>query len=436
MRNRAVVSWAVWDFGSAAFNAVLITFIFSVYLVESVGTQIHSAFTPAQWLSFALALGGIAVALITPMMGQRSDLHGRRKRAVGVWTWITVALMAALFLVSNTGPQYFWLGLFLLSLASVTFECAEVNYFAQLSQISTPKTVGRVSGFGWAMGYVGGIVLLLLCYVFFISGDGGVLGIPTENGLNIRVVAVVAAAWFGLSSIPLLLFVPESTPASTHPGSIADSYRRLWSELKQLWHLDRNAVRFLIASAIFRDGLAGVFTYGAILGVSVYGLKPADVLIFGIAANITAAVGALLGGLVDDRFGPKSVIMASLLALIACAGLLFAVDGPVAFWILGLLLCVFVGPAQSSSRSLLARIAPAERSGQMFGFYTTTGRAVSWLAPLAFSAMVSLGGGSDRYGVIGIGIILAAGAVVLAFVADPTRAQSASQVDHTIRVQK
>lgn len=420
-RRSQVAAWAMWDFGSAAFNAVLVTFIFSVYLVDSVGANISGLFTSAQYLSVALAAAGLAIAGITPIMGQRSDINGTRRRALGTWTFITVALMAALVLVRNDADWYFFLGLLLLTLGTVTFEFAEVNYFAQLSQISTPATVGRVSGFGWAAGYGGGIILLLLCYFGFVSGTGdtrGFLGVPVEGGLNIRLVALFAALWFALSALPVLFTVPEISPSGEKAGTVGDSYRRLIRELKELWHADRRAVRFLLASAVFRDGLAGVFTYGAILGVSVYGLAPADVLIFGVAANVAAALGAVIGGLIDDRIGPKPVILGSLIALVAVAVGLFFARGAQAFWILGLFLCLFVGPAQSSSRSFLTRIIPEGREGQMFGFYATTGRAASWLSPIAFFIMVSLGGGNDRWGVLGIGLVLLVGAALLAGVRD------------------
>lgn len=421
-----VLSWSLWDFGSAAFNAVLVTFIFSVYLVDSVGADITAPFTAAQWLSVALGAAGVGIAAITPVLGRRADLKGTRRRSVVLWTYVTVALMAALFFVRNDAPGYFWLGLVILAVASVTFEFAEVNYFAQLTQISTKKTLGKVSGFGWALGYVGGIALLLLCYVGFVAGEGdtrGIFDIPTDGGLNIRLVALLAAAWFGLSALSLMFTVPEIKPSGEENATFLDSYRHLFHEMRLLWEVDRNAIFFLIASAVFRDGLAGVFTYGAILGVSVYGLSPGDVLIFGIAANVTAAIGAMVGGLLDDLFGPRLVIIASLFALITSSGVMFFLDGPTAFWICGLILCFFVGPAQSSSRTFLVRVSPEGRDGQMFGFYAMTGRAISWMAPIAFFVFVFLGGGEDRFGILGIASILLIGLLLMLRVRQPALAE-------------
>jgi UMF1 family MFS transporter len=171
-------------------------------------------------------------------------------------------------------------------------------------------------------------------------------------------------------------------------------------------------VYFLGASALFRDGLAAIFTFGAVLAVTVYGIGEGDVLIFGIAANVVAGLGALAGGRLDDRVGPKPVIMVALVGMLASGTVLLFVSGPTAFWILGLVLTLFVGPAQSSSRTFLARLAPAGHEGQMFGLYATTGRAVSFLAPTLVGLFTFLFA-SERAGMVGILLVLALGLLAL-----------------------
>lgn len=417
-----VAAWALWDWGSAAFNAVLVTFIFSVYLTDSVGQQIESQFTPAQWLSWSMAVAGLVIFAVTPIMGQRSDRLGTRRRALGFWSLLTFLVMASLFFIRNDAPLYFWLGLAGLAVGSVTIQFAEVNYFAQLNQVATEDNVGRVSGLGWSAGYFGGIVLLLVCYFGFVAGEGGALGLSTEGGWNIRLVALLAALWFGVSSIPVMLRVPEIAPSGNTTGGVAASYRELWRTLRSLWSEDRNAFAFLFASAIFRDGLSAVFSFGAVLGVSVYGLSPGDVLMFGVAANIAAALGAVVGGLIDDHVGPKAIILTCLAILTTMAGVMYVAQGATAFWICGLILCLCVGPAQASARGFLARVAPPGREGELFGLYATTGRAVSWLTPFLFGVFVSVIGQGDRGGVLAIGLVLLLGALVLIPVKDPAKA--------------
>ncbi len=416
-----VLAWGLWDWGSSAYNAVILTFVFSVYLTDAVGRGLPGPVDAGAWLGYAIGAAGLLIALAAPVLGRRADAAGRRKRSTAVWTALTVATMAGLFAVRED-YHWLWLGLLLLALGSIFFELASVSYNAMLVQVSTPSTIGRVSGFGWSMGYFGGIVQLLGVYVLLIAGEGGALGVPTADGLNIRLVALVAAAWFAVFSIPLFVVVPELPPAdprAVHLG-VVGSYRKLLHDLRVLYRADPHTVYFLGASALFRDGLAAVFTFGAVLAVTVYGIDKGDVLIFGVVANVVSAAGALSGGALEDRIGPKTVIMISLSGLLAAGVILLFVSGPAMFWVFGLCLTLFVGPAQSSSRTFLARLAPPGREGQLFGLYATTGRAVSFVAPTLFGVAITVFG-AQRAGIAGILVVLAAGMLALA----PVRAPSA-----------
>src|SRR5690625_1495898 len=247
-----------------------------------------------------------------------------------------------------------------------------------LVDIATKSTIGRISGIGWGAGYLGGIFLLLLVYVGFIGGDTHWFGITGEDAMNIRMVAVFAALWFLVFALPVVLVMRKAEDrAERGPAqrtSIVASYRQLIRTIVDLWKHHRNTFWFFISSAVFRDGVGAVFAYGAILGTTVYGVDPGQILFFGIAANVVAAAGAFAGGFFEDRFGPKRTILASLLGLIASAVIIFVQDGTLAFWIWGLFLCFFVGPVQSSSRAFLGRLTRSETAGEMYGLYATTGR--------------------------------------------------------------
>lgn len=291
-----------------------------------------------------------------------------------------------------------------------------------LRQISTPATVGRVSGFGWGMGYFGGIFLLLICYVGFVSGEGetrGLFAVTTEGGFNYRLVAVVAAVWFAVFALPVLFAVPEIRSDKKARVPWGAAYRKLFRDIADIFRTDRQLGFFLLASAVFRDGLAAVFTFGAILAGTVYGLTEGDVLIFGLAANVVAGLGAVVAGRFDDRQGPRLVIVVSLVGLIMSGTTLVLVSGSSMFWIFGLLLCLFVGPAQSASRTFMVRLTPPGREGQIFGLYATTGRAVSFLAPALFGFFVTITGEQDRYGTIGIVIVLLLGLILMAWAGKP-----------------
>jgi UMF1 family MFS transporter len=246
-------------------------------------------------------------------------------------------------------------------------------------------------------------------------------GITTDGGLNIRIVALGCAVWTVLFCIPIFLNVPEAPPAAGRERvSFFRSYVVLVKDIARIFRETRPTFWFLLASAVFRDGLAGVFTFGAIIAATVFGFSQIEVILFGVAANIVAGVSTIIAGRFDDRFGARAVIITALTGLVV-AGLVvfFARDlGTVVFWVFGLLLTVFVGPAQAASRSFLARVTPAGREGEIFGLYATTGRAASFLSPLAWAGAIALFG-STAWGVLGIVLILLVGLVLMLFVRIP-----------------
>jgi UMF1 family MFS transporter len=332
--------------------------------------------------------------------------------------------MAAMFFVKDS-PSHLWLGLVLLAVGNVFFEFAEVSYNSILLSISTPQNVGRISGIGWGMGYLGGLALLVLLLVTVISPEVGLFGAVDEDGFRYRIVAVMAAAWFLLFALPVLFLAPPSpvaagdaTPqqeaARRQSGLtgwfrlfLAD-YRRLIGRIIRLWRDDRLTLRFLIASAVFRDGLAAIFAFAGVLAAGSYGLSPSEVILLGVVANISAGVGAIAAGWLDDRLGSPSVIMTGLVCLILASAPIAVSDSPVVFWSCAVFMCLFVGPVQSSSRAFLARITPPEEAGENFGLYATTGRAVSFIGPVMFALFIALLG-YQRAGALGIAVVLAAG---------------------------
>jgi UMF1 family MFS transporter len=422
-----VAAWALWDCGAIGMNAIVATFVFSVYLTSSVGVGIPGGTSPASWLGRAGAIAGLTVAVLAPAVGVWVESPHRRRVALSVLTGLSVALTCAMFFIHDR-PSYLLAGLVLLGATAACGDLASVPYNAMLRQLSTPQTVGRISGLGAASGYLGSVLLLALIYVGFMSGSGsgsgsgpdavrGLLWVPTADGLYVREAMLLAAAWFAVLGLPLLLVayrLPE--PGVAHqPASMLGGYRRLWTEVSAEWRRDRNVVYFLGASALYRDGLSAIFAFGAVLGVNVYGISQANVLIFGVAASVVAAVGAVLGGFVDHRVGSKPVIVGSLAAIIVAALALLTLSGPVAFWVCGLLLCLFIGPSQSSSRALLLRMASHGREGVAFGLYTMTGRAVAFVAPWLFSVFVDAFG-AVRAGLGGIVLVLIAGALAMLMV--------------------
>jgi UMF1 family MFS transporter len=402
-----------------------VTFVFSVYLTGAVGKGLQGGVTPASWLGRALAIAGLTIAVLAPVIGVWVENPRRRRLTLTVLTGLVVGLVSAMSLIRER-PEYLWAGLALLAVGAACGDLASVPYNAMLRQLATPQNSGRISGFGLAAAFVGSVGLLLLVYLGCIDGKGstrGFLHLPVGDGMNVRIAMLVAAGWLVVFATPLLLTahrLPAPAEADGPAQSALGGYRRLWKDLVGEWHRDRNLVYYLLAAAVFRDGLAGVFTFGGVLGVNAYGISPDDVLIFGMAASVVAALGAVFGGFLDDWIGSKPVIVGSLVSIIAAGLAMMALSGPRAFWATGLLLCLFIGPAQASARTLLLRMSSEGKEGVAFGLYTMTGRAVSFVAPWLFSLFVDLFG-AVRAGMGGLCLVMIAGLLGLLMVRVPRR---------------
>ena len=421
-----ILSWCMWDWGTQPFATVITTFVFSTYTTSGAlfGTGPGDD-SPAMMMGVAMAAAGVLIALLAPVLGQGSDRSGRRMFHLRWQTWVLAVVSAALWFVAP-GQQYLWLGLVLLGIGNIVSEVANVNYYAAIDQVATPGTVGRVSGYGWGMGYLGGIAILLL--IVAVAG--------TDIGPDgVRNSMLLCGAWTMLFTIPLFVAIKDQPVVSPPPRqSPLRAYRDLIGSVIRIHRVSPHTTWFLLASALFRDGLAGVFTYGAVLAKLVFGFSTGEVIVFGVVANVVAGIATIAFGHLDDRVGPKRVILMSLGALVGLGSCIFLLHdrGPVVFWVFGIAMTLFVGPAQSASRSFLARIIPEGHSGEVFGLYATTGRAVSFLASSLWvlslwlgSFFVPAGESAAHFGILGIALVLAAGLVAMIPVRETGRA-----VDH------
>ncbi|MHB1064799.1 MAG: MFS transporter [Georgenia sp.] len=407
--RRTVAAWSLWDLGSNAFNTVILSFVFSVYVT---GTVAADAQNGQQVYSNAQTIAGIAVALLAPLMGAWADRVRNRRLLLTVSTLAVVGTMAAMWFVKPEN-SYLVLGVTLIALASVIAEIAGVFYNGMLLQISTPSTVGRISGTAWALGYVGGVIALVISLFGFIQ-DGGMVGIPTQDAQNARAVALFCAAWFLVFSIPVMLWGPTEVPEAQRvrekfrPVQI---YREIAARVVRMWRSERHMLHFLLASAIYRDGLGAVFAFAGVIAASSYGMSTSEVVVFGIAANVVAAIGTWVFGRVDDHLGPRPVIVGSLSAMILFGIVIVAIPATWVFWAFGLGIASLVGAVQSASRTLLTRIVPPADVNETFGLYATAGRAVSFISPALIALFTFLAGA--RMGMLGIVITLTLGLVAI-----------------------
>ncbi len=417
-RPKGTFSWALWDWASQAFPTVVTSFIFGRYITSEffapAGYTIEEAgqYT-AFWLGISGVIAGVIIALIAPIVGRRADTSGRKKFWLMVNTYLFAGTIGLMFFVAPSS-DFFIFGLVLLAAGGIFFEFATVNYNSMLNEVARPHERGKISQFGWGLGYIGGIILLVVALWIIQFGGAELLGIPDTDALSVRVVMVISMFWVVIFSIPLMLKVPEAKPiAGTDNEGILAAYKKLIRSLITMRKENPNLLKFLIASAIYRDGLNGVFAYGAVLGGIAFGLDLTEIILFGIAANLVAGIGAFVGSFFEDRIGSRKIIFISLAGVIV-GGLgvfFFESAGTVAFFGFGLFLCTFVGPAQAASRTMMSRLSADDKQGEAFGLFATTGRAVSFLAPAAWAIFVGLF--SPIYGILGLMLILVVGMLLL-----------------------
>ena len=431
-----VVPFALWDGGMSAFSSVILTFVFATYVasgVASEGAVGEEAITAAQAhgsqvLTTWQSIGAAAVALLAPLLGNLADSGGARNALLRITTLATVATVALMPLV-RLDSDYLALGAVLIALAVVFSELAGVFVNSVLPEISTPENRGRISGTAWAVGYWGSIVCLGLVLVLFVMPGTGMLGITGEDGWNYRAIPLFVALWILLGTLPLMLRAPRH-PA-TAPGERWSPWQGYASIIRRVLRAVKEEpvmLQYLVASAIYRDGLGAVFSIAGVLAANAYGFGAVEIIVFGIAANLVAGVGVFLGGRVDDRVGPRPVIIAGCAGIIVLGLVVLAFEPTIVFWVAGLAICLFVGPVQSASRNLLTRLSLPGRETENFGLYATTGRALGFLGTAAFAATVAISG-ETRTGILGIVIVMALGLV--AFL--PIRLGAAGRAASTAR---
>ena len=412
--KRAVFSWCLYDWANSAYPTVVTTFVFGAYFTTAVAETPESG--TAAW-GYAVGIAGLAVALLSPVLGAIADRGGRRKPWLAVLTLIGVTTTAMLWFTRPDSADIMW-ALVFVTLSSIAFEFGMVFYNAMLPDLAGPGRVGRVSGWGWALGYAGGLTCLVIALFGFVKAETPLFGIPTEAAAHVRAVVLLAAAWFGLFSLPLFLFTPDRAATGLGAGrAVREGLATLRATLRDIREYGM-ILRFLVARMFYADGLVTLFAVGGIYAAGTFGMDFGEVVQFGIALNVTAGLGALGFAWADDKIGAKAVIVISLIALIGLGAAALVVESKSGFLYIGMALGVFVGPAQSASRSMMARLAPEELRTEMFGLYALSGRATSFLGPIAFGFATSLFD-SQRAGMATILVFLAVGLLLLLPVREP-----------------
>jgi UMF1 family MFS transporter len=395
----AISAWCLYDWANSAFPTVVITFVFANYFARAVAESAEAA--TGQW-GTAISLSGLAVAVMAPLLGAVADLAGRRKPWLLLFTLLCVLAAAALWTI---GPEtrFVLRALILVALANTAFEFGQVFYNAMLPELAARGMIGRVSGWAWGLGYAGGLTCLVVCLVVLIWPDPPPFGLDATLAEPVRATVLLAAVWYLIFALPLFLLTPDLPPSGlTMAEATVRGVAQLVDTLRALpKHAD--VAKFLLARMLYTDGLNTLFIFGGIYAAGSFGMDTEEILVFAILLNVTAGLGAAAFGWIDDWIGAKRTILIAVAALTLFGGLILLVDSKTWFYVLGSAIGIFTGPAQSASRSFMARLAPAALRTEMFGLYALSGKATAFVGP-ALVGWLTVWAGSQR---IGMTVILA-----------------------------
>ncbi len=414
--RRGLIAWCFYDWANSSFPTVIVTFVFAAYFTKAVAADPVAG--TAQW-GYALSISALFVALLGPVLGAAADHGGRRKPWLAAFTALAVVATALLWFI-EPGPAFALAALVLVGVANFAFEMGTVFYNAMLPGLAPAGRLGRLSGWGWGLGYAGGLAALALVLAGLVEPETPWFGLTRQGSENIRASGPLVAVWFAVFSLPLFFFTPDGGPGGL---SLAESVRRGLAALAGTIREIRaygNIGRFLLARMLYTDGLNTLFAFGGIYAAGVFGMGFSELILFGIAMNVTAGLGAAAFAWVDDVIGSKRTIVIAVSCLAVLGGALLVVEGKTLFWVVALPLGAFIGPAQAASRSLMARLAPAEMRTEMFGLFALSGKATAFLGP-ALLAFVTDTLNSQRAGMATILVFFAAGLVLLLPVSEPKR---------------
>lgn len=435
--RKSVWGWMLFDFASQPFHTLLVTFIFAPYFTSAViGNSVDGTVVWGQMMSIT----GIIIAILAPILGAMADSSGPRKPWITLFSILYVAGSATLWL-ATPGMDSVTIILIAFAIGLIGVEFAFTFTNAMLPDIVPRKDIGAVSGSGWALGYVGGLIILFVVLLLVAENEDGktLLGISPIGGLNpdmregTRSVGPITAAWFIIFMIPFFMWVPDAPRKARKAGAVRDGLKELWNTIRTLPQ-QRSLLNFLLSSMFYRDALNAVYVFGGIYAGGVLGWSIVQIGTFGILAAATGAVGAWIGGRADRKYGPRPVVFTCILILIAVCvicigtsrteifGMAVAADSglpDIVFYICGVLIGAAGGSLQAASRTMLVQQGDKDRMTEAFGLYALVGKSTAFLAPAAITILTDITQ-SQHIGIfVPVIVLFLIGFILLQFVHTP-----------------
>jgi UMF1 family MFS transporter len=441
--RHAIAGWVLFDWACQPFFTLVTTFVYAPYFASVVVGD--GARGQALW-GFAAGTAGILVALFSPVLGAVADATGRRKPWIAAFGLLLIIGSWALWFGRPGDASSIAVVLIAFVIGSIGVEFATVFNNAMMPTLVPQSRLGRLSGLGWAMGYVGGLVSLAFTLVFLaaspqtgrtLAGFMPLFGLDASMSEGDRATGPLSALWFIVFVLPLFLFTPDGKKVMNLGPAIRVGLRNIAATVREIRHHANSAI-FLLANMIYANGLGALFAFGGIYAAGSFGWTTIEIGVFGILITIAASAGALTGGWLDDKFGSKTVVLAALAILTAMSVAILSVGRDTVFFlfpaqpavrgaglftslpeqlyvVFGAIIGIAAGPLQASSRTLLARLAPSHQIGEFYGLFALSGKLTSFAGPLAV-ASVTAATASQRAGISVLVGFFAVGAVLLAFV--------------------
>ena len=401
---KKLFNFALYDFANSAFTTIIITFVFATYFAKQIAP--NPVLGQSYW-GWAIGITGLLVALIGPLIGSFADKKNCTEFFIKLFTIICIILTSFLWF-AKPSEKYLLYTLLVVASANFFYELSLIFYNSILKRISNSNNLGKSSGFSFALGYIGGILILIICIKVFIDNEVLPFGLSKENSENIRATSIVVALWYLIFSIPFLFSLKKK---------IKNKIERSSNNIKKIKNLfwDKglnNLGKFLLARMLYADGLNAIIIMGGIFAVGVFNLEIKDLLVLSVLMNITAFIGAIIGGYANDKYSSKSVIIFSLLGLIFSSAIILFIKTKIFFLIFASINGFFIGPIQSASRVFITKSIDKNNQASGFGLFALSGKLTSFIGPLLVSTLTYISN-SQRIGFSAAIILLLIGLLIL-----------------------
>lgn len=393
--TRSIFGWVMYDFANSSFTTIIVTVIYSKYFVQTV---VGNSETGTALWGRAVAISMLMVAVSAPIFGAVADYSRAKKKFLFYHTYLTIIFTALLFFVRAGDISR---GMIFFIVANFGFNSANVFYNALLPEIVSRKDMGKVSGWGWAVGYCGGLLSLMIV-------------LPLVHNKWITLTFPTVAVFFGLFSLTTFILLKEKKAATRRTNYLKEAIRRMRTSARSIGQF-RELVKFIISYLIYNDGIVIVISFASIYGAVRFGMSNKELINYFIIAQITSMLGAFSFGYILDRIGAKKTISITILIWIAVVLGAFFCRNINEFYLVGLLAGVAMGSSQSSSRTMLALLTPDSKMAEFFGFYSFTGKMAAIVGPLVYGEITRITG-SQRLAIISVLFFFVTGLIILQFV--------------------